>query len=1117
MASKTTYELEVKIGAGTSPSWKSVLGKVETGLQGVNSLSNKIMAGVAAGVTAAAATATYALSEAVDTYVSFEQEMATVQSISGATPTQFLAMKEAALDAGASTVFTATEAASALEYMSLAGWDTSTAIEGLTPILSLAAATGKELQTTSDLVTDSMSALGIGVGDLGMYLDKLVMTNNKANTTAEQLMEALVKTGGSARVLNVNLDDTVTALGVLANNGLKGAEAGTALNAIFVRLAGNTTAMKELSRLKVDIWDDKGQFVGFEEALGRIRTAMEGLTPEQQAQSLKNVAGVHYYSQMQYLLDAVAQTEDGDASAWDILEENVAGSTGALSRMYDTTTDTLENAHKRLESAKEDMQIRLVDVFSDDAKDFVSWLAESLPNVTESIVDFAEAHQGEFAEALESVGEGIENLWEFGISAGEWIIRHKGAITGALSAMTGGMLLLKGALAGINVVKFFTNPWSAAITVAGAAIAAIGGVKGAIQDAEDAAVSANLAEHFGDLALSMEDVERVASHIVGSESLTGVLTALDEYGELDSISGKFEEAARELEKTQWKVSVGVELDADEQEGYRQAIDDYISSAQKYAQQTRYAVSLSMDFAFDDSYANADTIEMKVQKFYRDKETILSGLGKQLNRAVNDALNDGIFDIHELPNIVEIQKQIAEVEKALAVGEMDAQWALLGQDYAGMELTPESFQKMLEEIDRQTEESMTVYKEAYTKNYSALSSAHEGGGLSDAEYEEAVGELNKEYAGERASVSMRGLDFVLNTIYGSYGDEIGQYEDVLAGVVAEYSGEAYNGNWSDASGYSTLNALMQDISSEGPDKASRHAVGELVGQMDISIGQLYTLMDDWDSLTPELQAQVQSMAGRVETLQGMSVDVSDFRKGNFSEGFYRDIVNEVSSSGEETAIRKFVDQYYEELTGYTKTSALEIESSLEESKSKTIRPAIDSVYSFSQEHLDEVFSQGLSTSTDVNLDINPKFNVTGFVSGGGERTALKKYGSATAIMSNAKGGIYTSPILTTFAEEGPEAAVPLDGSDRAKQLWIQAGQILGTLPEGTRDQELLNGVSSVRSAENTGKDMQIVFSPTITIQGSASRDEVHSALSMTLDDLKEMLDELDRQKARTAFG
>lgn len=1101
MASKTTYELEVRLGGSTSPSWKATLGKVSAGLQRVNSLSNKIMSGMAAGVAATAGTATYALSNAVNTYTSFEQEMATVQSISGASATEFLAMKEAALEAGSSTVFTATEAASALEYMSLAGWDVNTSISGLSPILQMAAATGKELQTTSDLVTDSMSALGLEVDELDMYLDKLVKTNNSANATAEQLMEALVKTGGASRTLGADLDDTITALGVLANNGLKGTEAGTALNAIFTRLFGNTTAIKELNKLGVDLWTDAGKFVGFEEGLDRIHAALSELDDEQAAFSLKNIAGTHYSSQMTYLLESRELNEGSDTNAWDMLEEKVTSSNGALKNMYDITTDTLLNAQKRLQSAKEDMQIRLVDVFSDDAKGFVSWLADSLPTVTESIVDFAETHEGEFAKVLEGLEDGIENLWENGIAAGKWIIQNKRLIIGALSSMAGSMGLLKAATMGINIVKFFTNPLSAGVTVAGMAITAIGGIIGAFRDAEAAATSADLASRFGEIALSMEDVERVAEHIIGSENLTGVLSSLDEFDALKSISGIMEDASKELEKTHWKLSVGMELTNDEKENYKKAIDDYITSAQEYARQAQYAVSIGMEFAFDESYANADSVGMKVQKFYQDNQSLLSQLGYELNEAVTAAFNDGIFEIYEMPVIADLQRQIAEVEKSLAIGEMDAQWALLEADYAGLALTPDSFANVLEEIDRQTEEAMEVYKEAYIKNYSAISNTHEGGGMSDAEYKEAINELNKKYESEKASVSMRGLDFALNTIYSGYNNEIGQYEEVLTNVIAKYSDTAYdNVNWT-----TVFESMMQDIASEGPDKASRHAVEELIGLLDTPIAELYALIEDWDNLTPELQAAVQTRVAQIETLQGMSVNVSDLRwgKAENAEGLYRDITNKIYGSNEGASVKGYVDQYYEDLTGYTRAAAYGLESGLEASKTETIQPAIEGVYAFSQALLNEVFSQGLSVSSDVNLAVNPKLNLTG-------------YAENTAIMHNARGGIYNSPILTTFAEEGPEAAVPLDGSLRAKQLWMQAGQILGTLPNGTRDQVLLNGINAMDKEEDTGRSIQIIFNPSITIQGNASIDEVQSALTLSMDELREMLKEIQREDARVAF-
>jgi hypothetical protein len=113
-----------------------------------------------------------------------------------------------------------------------------------------------------------------------------------------------------------------------------------------------------------------------------------------------------------------------------------------------------------------------------------------------------------------------------------------------------------------------------------------------------------------------------------------------------------------------------------------------------------------------------------------------------------------------------------------------------------------------------------------------------------------------------------------------------------------------------------------------------------------------------------------------------------------------------------------------------------------------------------------------------------------------------------VKSNAEGGIYSSPILTTFAEEGPEAAIPLDGSDRAKNLWAKAGQILGTLSGSASDSGVISG---------TGGGVQVSFSPTINIQGNASKDDVQSALSLSLDELRNMLSEIERENGRVSFG
>ena len=223
MAKKTTYVTEIELGARKNSSWGELKGATAA-LDRLDSAATKIGktiltagAAVVTGVTAAAV-------QASEVYKGFEQEMANVASISQATASQYVQLKDAALDAGAKTVYTAEEAAQALEYMSLAGWDVNKSTQALMPVLKMAAATQKELGTTSDLITDSMGALKLEVEDLSGYMDMLIAANNNSNTSAEQLMQALIKTGGAARTVGADLPDTITALGVLANNGTKAEE-----------------------------------------------------------------------------------------------------------------------------------------------------------------------------------------------------------------------------------------------------------------------------------------------------------------------------------------------------------------------------------------------------------------------------------------------------------------------------------------------------------------------------------------------------------------------------------------------------------------------------------------------------------------------------------------------------------------------------------------------------------------------------------------------------------------------------------------------------------------------------------------------------------------------------
>lgn len=383
MAKSKTYELAIKIAGKVDSSLKKSCLDAAKDLDTLGASGKKAGKVAATAMTAAGPAVAAVAATSLSTYADFEQAMANTAAIAGANTEQYEALEAAAREMGAKTTKTATEAAEALGYMALAGWDTQQSIAGLEPILRLSEATQMDLARCSDLVTDSMSALGLGVEDMQGYLDLAVQTNNKANTTAESLMEAFIGCGGAAKTAGVDLTDLSTALGILANNGTKGAEAGTALNSMLVRMTSKDVAINAMEKLGVSAFDAAGNFRGLETVLTDLSGAMANLSTEERAAYMSKIAGTSYYTEMSYLLDAVAKGADGAASAWTGLEDQLQGSDGALMKMVGQITGTLKSSKEIFMSAVEEAQLTIGEQLAPYAQEGFTYLAnEVLPEVT---------------------------------------------------------------------------------------------------------------------------------------------------------------------------------------------------------------------------------------------------------------------------------------------------------------------------------------------------------------------------------------------------------------------------------------------------------------------------------------------------------------------------------------------------------------------------------------------------------------------------------------------------------------------------------------------------------------------------------------------------------------
>lgn len=408
------YKLAVKIAGSVSSSFNNAMGTAETEMQSLGSIAAKAAA-VAAAAWGALKIGQF-VSDAVSTYADFDQAMANTAAICGATADDYARLQQAALDMGKATTKTATESAEALGYMSLAGWDVNESIAGLEPILRLSEATQMDLATCSDLVTDSLSALGLQVDDLGGYLDVATMANNKSSQTAQMLMEAYIAVGGTMKNLHVPIQESAAALGVLANRGIKGSEAGTALNAVINNLTtGTGQAGKMMDKLGISAFDSNGKFIGLAETIRVVDKATKDMTEEQRNAALAALGGKEHIDALNDLISGLNTTTADGRNEWEALTDNLYNADGALSTMAATVTDTLQGAISIFGSAMDDMKIRLAQTFAPAAKDAINAVSAVIPSITDRIaaagnafIEYALPKVEAFAQncvpALEKVG-----------------------------------------------------------------------------------------------------------------------------------------------------------------------------------------------------------------------------------------------------------------------------------------------------------------------------------------------------------------------------------------------------------------------------------------------------------------------------------------------------------------------------------------------------------------------------------------------------------------------------------------------------------------------------------------------------------------------------------------
>ena len=334
----------------------------------------------------------------LDSGMAFEQSMSKVKAYSGASEEALAQLEAAAQKAGAETSKTASESADALGFMALAGWDTQEMLDGLMPILRASEAGTADLAATSDLVTDSMSAMGLATSDLTHYLDICTAAQSNSNTTLTGLLEAYTGCGGTLRNLNVPLEESATLLGTLANRGIKASEAGTSLNSVLINLMGaNRSAREAMESLGVSAWDADGNFKGVTETLRILDGALADCTEEQKALFEAKIGGKTQMDTLQALIN-------GLNDEYTELNETLVNCDGALESTSATMRDNLTGSVTEMKSALEGLAVNFYQYLEEPAKKGTAAVTQSIRDLTGAM------SEGELAEKLKELSEKASEL-----------------------------------------------------------------------------------------------------------------------------------------------------------------------------------------------------------------------------------------------------------------------------------------------------------------------------------------------------------------------------------------------------------------------------------------------------------------------------------------------------------------------------------------------------------------------------------------------------------------------------------------------------------------------------------------------------------------------------------
>lgn len=687
--------------------------------------------------------ASFGVAESVNSFQDFEAMMSQVKAISGATGQAFDDLTAKAQEMGATTKFTATESAEAFNYMAMAGWKPQQMIDGISGIMSLAAASGEDLGTTSDIVTDAITAFGLTAGDAGHFADVLAQASANANTDVSMLGESFKYVAPVAGAMKYSIEDTSLALGLMASANVKGSMSGTALKTSIANMVKPTNDMAEaMDKYGISITDGEGNLKSLKGVIDNVRGSLGGLSRDEQTAVASTIFGKEAMAGMLAIVNA--SEED-----YNKLSNAIYNANDAAEGMADTMLDNLKGSFTLMQSAIEGTENAFGKRLSPYLRGIAGGITDMMPEITDGINAVMDVVDDKIAGVKRKITDmtgsdewknadlfgKIDIAWDSIIAKpfGNWVsgdgaqlistglgtlfssaaaILPGGEKAGLTSWLSAGILakgaatvaqkgksvvetlspigdaisnITEAAGSANDVMDFASNlgsmiPMGAKVGLAAAGItAAIIGIKLAIDKYNQTQLENSLEEHFGKIKLSADEVKDVAAGILNQKYLTNVELALNEVQNADNLRAEAQKALESNDVLEFKSRVGITLTADEQQEYTDNINTFVESKISELESRTFAAHIHVQ-TYLGGTEDGQTLAQNIKEWARADNLELSDLSNQLSQKVSEALKDGIIDVNEEEAISALQEKMNSITARWKEAEAQAQWDWINQKY-----------------------------------------------------------------------------------------------------------------------------------------------------------------------------------------------------------------------------------------------------------------------------------------------------------------------------------------------------------------------------------------------------------------------------------------------------